>query len=139
LARSARILRYSRDGLLRAAAIVVAVVLLPMVVRAKLPPPDVQPVPQKPPPALDTPPPPPPAPPGPTQRLAAIDLRGNIHESRERLLKFLGLTAGAPFGGADQTRLDAELKALGYRQLATEIEPLGGGLIRLHLTVEPVR
>ncbi|HEY1584355.1 MAG TPA: POTRA domain-containing protein, partial [Polyangia bacterium] len=75
----------------------------------------------------------------PTQRLAAIDLQGEVHENRERLLKFLGLTAGAPFGQEDQTRLDAELKALGYRQTATQIEPLGGGLVRLHLTIEPVR
>ncbi|MCU1280912.1 MAG: outer membrane protein assembly factor BamA [bacterium] len=81
----------------------------------------------------------PPAPPGPTQRLAAIDLQGQIHENQDRLLRFLGLTAGASFGQEDQTRLDAELKALGYRQLATQIEPLGGGLVRLHLTIEPVR
>lgn len=74
-----------------------------------------------------------------TERLAAIDLQGDIHENRERLLAFLGLTAGAPFGEEDQTRLDAELKALGYRQTATRIEPLGGGLVRLHLTIEPVR
>ncbi|HEX9101920.1 MAG TPA: POTRA domain-containing protein, partial [Polyangia bacterium] len=74
-----------------------------------------------------------------TQRLAAIDLQGEIHENRERLLRFLGLTAGARFGQEDQTRLDAELKALGYRQLATQIEPLGGGLVRLHLRIEPVR
>ncbi|HWE31208.1 MAG TPA: hypothetical protein VHB97_24545, partial [Polyangia bacterium] len=77
--------------------------------------------------------------PAPTQRLAAIDLQGEIHENRERLLRFLGLTAGAPFGQEDQTRLDAELKALGYRQLVTQIEPLGAGLVRLHLTIEPVR
>ena len=52
--------------------------------------------------------------PAPMQRLAAIDLQGDIHENRDRLLRFLGLVAGAPFGQEDQTRLDAELKALGY-------------------------
>lgn len=107
-------MRYSRDGLLRACAIVVAVVLSAAPVRAETPA-------------------------EPTQRLAAVDLQGEVHENRERLLKFLGLVAGAPFGQEDQTRLDAELKALGYRQLQTQIEPLGGGLVRLHLTVEPVR
>ncbi|HEY2744082.1 MAG TPA: hypothetical protein VGL86_05650, partial [Polyangia bacterium] len=130
----------------RVAAIVVAVVLLPMVVRAQLPPPDPQPPPIKTP--MTSEPAPPAAkegPPGPTgaavatQRLAAIDLRGDFHDNRERLLKFLGLTAGAPFGQEDQTRVDAGLRALGYRQLATEIEPLGGGLVRLHLTIESVR
>ncbi|MGZ3442321.1 MAG: POTRA domain-containing protein, partial [Polyangia bacterium] len=100
----------------RAAAIVVAVVAWAGIVRAQ-----------------------PQPPPAPTQRLAAIDLQGDIHENRDRLLRFLGLTAGAPFGQEDQTRLDAELKALGYRQLTTQIEPLGGGLVRLHLTIEPVR
>jgi outer membrane protein assembly factor BamA len=107
-------LRYSRDGLLRAAAIVI-LVCAAAVVRAQT---EAE---------------------APTQRLAAIDLQGDIHENRERLLRFLGLTAGAPFGQEDQTRLDAELKALGYRQLATQVEPLGGGLVRLHLTIEPVR
>ena len=165
-------MRYSRDDLIRAAAIVVAVLLPAVIVRAQpapagndeappgnLAPPSDAPAnndtpPPAPPPSSvlgpgEVAPPPaptpapapaqPPAPPTPTQRLAAIDLRGDIHENRERLLKFLGLTAGAPFGQDDQTRLDAELKALGYRQLATEIEPLGGGLVRLHLTIEPVR
>ena len=75
----------------------------------------------------------------PAQRLAAIDLQGTVPENRERLLKFLGLTAGAPFGQEDQTRLDAELRALGYRQLATQVEPLTAGLVRLHLTIEPMR
>jgi len=106
-------LRYSRDGLSRFAAIVVAVLASAAPVRAQTA--------------------------EPTQRLAAIDLQGDIHENKDRLLRFLGLTAGAPFGQEDQTRLDAELKALGYRQLATQIEPLGGGLVRLHLKIEPVR
>ena len=106
-------MRYSRDGLPRVAAIAV-LVCVAAVVRAQ----EAN---------------------APTQRLAAIDLQGEVHENRERLLKFLGLTAGAPFGQEDQTRLDAELKALGYRQVATQIEPLGGGLVRLHLTIEPVR
>ncbi len=109
-------MRYSRAGLSRFAAIVVAVLLSAAPVRADGP-----------------------ADAAPTQRLAAIDLQGDIHENKERLLRFLGLAAGAPFGQEDQTRLDAELKALGYRQLATQIEPLGGGLVRLHLTIEPVR
>ena len=147
-ARSARILRYSRDGLVRAARH-----------RRCRPPPggcraragsgDEPPTPPKSTPsatgqAVVVSPATSPsavaaAQEGATQRLAAVDLRGDIHENQERLLKFLGLTAGAPFGQEDQTRLDAELKALGYRQLATEIEPLGGGLVRLHLTLEPVR
>jgi outer membrane protein assembly complex protein YaeT len=74
-----------------------------------------------------------------TQRLAAIDLQGQLLEPRDKLLRFLGLTAGAPFGQADQNRVDADLKALGYRQVRTEIEPLGVGLVRLHLTLEPIR
>ncbi len=113
-------MRYSPDGLLRAVAIVVAVCAWAApnigIVRA-------QPAPA----------------PAPTQRLAAVDLQGEIHENRQRLLRFLGLTAGAPFGQEDQNRLDAELKALGYRQLLTQIEPLGGGMVRLHLTIEPMR
>ena len=101
----------------RAAAIVVAVLLSAASVRADAPPAD----------------------PATTQRIGAVDLKGEIHENKERLLRFLGLVAGAPFGQEDQTRLDAELRALGYRQLATEIEPLGAGLVRVHLTIEPVR
>ncbi|MDB4965604.1 MAG: outer membrane protein assembly factor BamA [Myxococcales bacterium] len=76
---------------------------------------------------------------GQTQRLAAVVLQGELTEKAERLLGFLGLTAGAPFGQSDQNRVDQDLKALGYRQVRTEIEPLGGGLVRLRLTVEPVR
>ncbi len=73
------------------------------------------------------------------QRLASVDLQGDIPDDRERLLRFLGLIPGAPFGQEDQTRLDKQLDALGYRQLAMQIEPLGAGLIRLHLVIERVR
>jgi outer membrane protein assembly complex protein YaeT len=133
--------------LIRAAAILVAVFACTANVRAQTTPPDQ-------PEASDAAPGPAPdddegtpgavatptgAPTAPTQRLAAIDLQGNIHENRDRLLRFLGLVAGAPFGQEDQNRLDAELKALGYRQLMTQLEPLGGGLVRLHLRIEPVR
>src|SRR5438270_8428688 len=49
------------------------------------------------------------------------------------------MAAAAPFGEEAQSRLAAELRARGYRHLRTQVEPLAGGLVRLHLTIEPVR
>ena len=76
---------------------------------------------------------------GPTQRLTAVDLQGRLSEPGEQLLRFLGLGPGAPFGQGDQNRVDADLRGLGYRQVRTEIEPVGPGLVKLHLTLEPER
>lgn len=133
--------------MIRAAAIVVAVLACAPLVRAQTevaaPAADEAPPETLPDDDEGAPPPtavPPPSAGGPpAQRLAAVDLQGNIHENRERLLRFLGLTAGAPFGQEAQNRVDAELRALGYRQLSTQVESLGGGLVRLHLRIEPMR
>lgn len=75
----------------------------------------------------------------PTQRLAGIEIEGHITERRDRLLRFLGLAPGAPFGRDEQNRVDAAIRALGYRQLRTEIRPAGPGRIWLRLALEPVR
>ena len=121
------LLRYSRDGIASRCLLIVVAVLLrrPSCARRTS-----RPAPPPPPPprsrrraprsrAAPRRSRPPTARPARPQRLAAVDLRGTSTRTSERLLRFLGLTAGAPFGQADQTRLDAELKALGYRQLAT--------------------
>lgn len=73
------------------------------------------------------------------QRLAAVEIAGHLTEKPERLERFLGLVPGAPFGESDQNRVNAALKALGYRQLDTHVEPAGPGRVRLRLTLEPVR
>lgn len=74
-----------------------------------------------------------------TQRLADVDLSGRLTEPKQKLLRFLGLEPGAPFGQSDMNRVDAELRGLGYRQVSTEIEQVGPGLVRPHIVIEPVR
>jgi outer membrane protein assembly factor BamA len=73
------------------------------------------------------------------QRLAGVELEGRISDSKPALLGFLGLRVGAPFGQAEQNRLDVLLDKLGYRQLDTRLDPAGPGQVRLHLVLEPVR
>jgi outer membrane protein assembly factor BamA len=75
----------------------------------------------------------------PRQRLASVDIEGQLLEPKTRLLAFLGLKPEAPFGQAEQNRLNLLLARLGYRQLRTEVEPAGPGYVRLTLALEPVR
>jgi outer membrane protein assembly factor BamA len=74
-----------------------------------------------------------------TMRLDAVDLDGRLAEPKDRLLDFLGLKPGAPFGSADQQRLGTLLEKLGYRLLDDRITNVGGGRVRLHLALEPIR
>lgn len=73
------------------------------------------------------------------QRIADVDLTGRLSEPKQKLLEFLGLVPGAPFGQTDMNRVDAELRGLGYRQVSTQIEQVAPGLVRPHIVVEPVR
>lgn len=74
-----------------------------------------------------------------TQRLAGVEIAGQLTESSARLLRFLGLTKGAPFGRTEQSRVGKALRALGYRQLGSELRAAGDGRVWIKLTLEPVR
>jgi outer membrane protein assembly complex protein YaeT len=78
-------------------------------------------------------------PPDASQRLAAVQIEGRLNDPPQRLVRFLGLTVGAPFGEQDQERVGADLERLGYRALRMFVDPAGPGRVSLRLVLEPVR
>src|SRR5262249_28043824 len=74
-----------------------------------------------------------------TMRLDSVEVEGRLSEPKRRLLDFLGLKPGAPFGSADQERVGELLTKLGYRLLDDRISNVGGGRVHLRLVLEPIR
>jgi outer membrane protein assembly complex protein YaeT len=72
------------------------------------------------------------------ERLAEVSVDGRLLEKKDKLLRFLGLQPGAPFGDRTQEQVGADLDRLGYRLRTFRFEQKPDG-IHLKLEIEPVR
>jgi outer membrane protein assembly complex protein YaeT len=70
------------------------------------------------------------------ERVAEVELKGQLLDKKDKLLRFVGLSPGATFGGQDQVAGDFD--RLGYRLRSFKYTTKSDGL-HLQIEVEPVR
>ncbi len=72
------------------------------------------------------------------KRVRSVEIEGRLLDPKEKLIRFLGLSAGAVFDEHRQDEVFADLEKLGYRRIDFQTTPTPEG-IDVKLRIEPMR